>query len=107
MLIIMIGSTVALLLVSGGFVTYEFFTRREAMIRDLSGLGDIIGDRSTAALTFDTPKDAEETLRALSARKNIRAAAIYDQKGRLFAQYPTSSTETGVFPPTPDLPGFR
>ena len=107
MLIIMTGSAAALLLVAGGFATYEFFTRREAMIRDLSGLADIIGDRSTAALTFDNHTDAEETLRALSARKNIRAAALYDQKGRLFAQYPNRHIEAGLFPEAPEGNGLR
>lgn len=107
MLIIMTGSTAALLLVSGGFATYEYFTRRDALIRDLSGLAGIIGDRSTAALTFDNPADAEETLRALSARKNIRAAALYDQKGRLFAQYPDHHLEPGLFPETPEVNSQR
>ncbi len=102
MLIIMTGSTAALLLIAGGFATYEFFTRRDALIHDLSGLADIIGDRSTAALTFDNHTDAEETLRALSARKNIRAAALYDQEGRLFAQYPNQHSEPGLFPETPE-----
>lgn len=102
MLIIMTGSTAALLLIAGGFATYEFFTRRDALIHDLSGLADIIGDRSTAALTFDNHSDAEETLRALSARKNIRAAALYDQKGRLFAQYPNQHSGPGLFPESPE-----
>lgn len=107
MLIIMTSSTAALLLVAGGFANYEFFTRRDAMVSDLSALADIIGNRSTAALTFDNHTDAEETLSALSVRKNIRAAALYDQKGRLFAQYPNRPLEPELFPDAPEGNGMR
>ena len=82
--IIMAASTVALLLVSAGFVTYELITYRQIMMRDLATLAEIIGDRSTAALTFDDKADAKENLKALSAKKHIVAAALY-KHGRLFA----------------------
>ena len=58
-LIIMAASTVALLLASTGFVSYELFTFRQKMVRDLSTLADIIANRSTAALSFDNQEDAE------------------------------------------------
>ena len=54
--IIMATSTVAILLVSAGFVSYELFTYRQGMIRNLSTLADILGNRSTAALSFDNRK---------------------------------------------------
>ena len=47
--IIMAASTVALLLVSAGFVTYELVTFRRTMAHDLSTLAEIIGNQSTAA----------------------------------------------------------
>ncbi len=105
-LIIMVASTVALLLVSGGFVTYELITYRQAVTHDLSTLAGIIGDRSNAALTFDDKTDAEETLTALRGKQHITAAALY-KSGRLFAHYPTNEASMGIFPKWPERPNAR
>ena len=85
--IIMIASTVALLLVSTGFVTYELVTFRQTMTRDLATLAEIIGNQSTAALTYGDKDAAREILAALNAKKHIVAAALYDKEGRLIASY--------------------
>ncbi|HSY19874.1 MAG TPA: ATP-binding protein [Candidatus Acidoferrales bacterium] len=85
--IIMIASSVALLLVSAGFVTYELVTFRKTMVTDLTTLAKITGDRSTAALSFDNKKDAEEILHGLSFQQHITAAALYDKNGNLYARY--------------------
>lgn len=106
MAIIMVASTATLFLVAGGFVGYELFTYRQAMTRDLATLAEIIGDRSTAALTFDDKADAEITLSALAAKKHIVVAALYDQHGRLFAQYP-SQPAPGLVPRWPERSGAR
>ncbi|HXS69669.1 MAG TPA: hybrid sensor histidine kinase/response regulator, partial [Candidatus Polarisedimenticolia bacterium] len=76
--IIMIASTVALLVVSAGFVAYELVTFRKTMVGDLSTLGEVIGDRCTADLIYNTPDDANDTLHALHIEKHITAAALYD-----------------------------
>ena len=52
-LIIMVASTFGLLLVASGLIICELFTYREEMTRDLSTLADIIGNRSSAALSFE------------------------------------------------------
>ena len=94
--IIMATSTVAILLVSAGFVGYELFTYRQGMIRNLSTLADILGNRSTAALSFDNREDAEEDLNCLRANNEIVAACLF--KGdKVFARYPQSSRKQ-VFP---------
>src|SRR6185436_17076433 len=88
----------ALLLVTAGFVAYEFFTFREGMTHELSALAEIIGSRSSAALTFDDKLDAGETLGALGAKRHIRAAALYDKDGKIFAQFPPGNTNSNLFP---------
>ncbi len=100
----MSASTVALLLVTGGFTTYELITYRQAMTHDLSTLAEIIGDRSSAALTFDEKADAEDTLAALRGKKHIRAAALY-KGGRVFADYPTGAAAAGLVPLQPQRGG--
>jgi signal transduction histidine kinase/ActR/RegA family two-component response regulator/HAMP domain-containing protein len=105
-LIIMVASTVAVLLVSGGFVAYELITYRQVMTRDLSTLAEVIGNQSTAALTYDDKAAAEEILGALNAKKHIVAAALY-RDGRLFAQYPMRPPAAGLFPASPATAGAR
>jgi signal transduction histidine kinase/ActR/RegA family two-component response regulator/HAMP domain-containing protein len=105
-LLIMAGSTIALLLVSSGFIAYELFTYQETMTQDLATLAGVIGDRSTAALTFEDKTDATESLRALAARTHITGAAFYDKQGNLFAEYrPRKSVIQ--FPQSPDREGTR
>ena len=105
-LIIMAASTVALLLVSGGFVAYELITYQKAMRRDLSTLAEIIGNESASALAFEDKDRAEEILGALSAKKHITAAALY-KDGHLFAHYPAAQTAPGLFPSRPERSGTR
>src|SRR5438552_14593718 len=87
MLIIMGASSVALLLISAGFVSYELLTFRQKMVSDLATLADIIGNRSTAALTFENKEDAEEDLNALRSNKGIVSACLY-KDNTVFAHYP-------------------
>ena len=105
--IIMIASTVALLLVSAGFVTYEAVTFRRTMVADLTTLAEVIGNRSTAALTFQNRDDAKESLGALCFKKHIAAAALYDQNGNLFATYTASNAAPVLFPKKPESDGAR
>src|SRR5690242_11023938 len=83
----MIASTVALLLVSAGFVTYECVTFRQTLAHDLSTLSEVVGNQSTAALTYRDKEVAQEILNALRAEKHIVAAALYDANGHLLASY--------------------
>jgi len=106
-LIIMAASTVALLMVAGGFVTYELITYRQGVTHDLSTLGEIIGDRSSAALSFEDKIDAEETLGALRSKRHITAAALYNKDGQLFAQYASAQSAPGLFPLRAEKEGVR
>ena len=51
-LITMLTSIVVLVLACGACLGYELLTFQRTMARDLAILGDVIGDNSTAALTF-------------------------------------------------------
>lgn len=106
-LIIMAATTLALLLISGGFVAYELITFRQAMSRDISTLAEIIGNQSTAALTYDDETTANEILGSLKAKQHIVAAGLY-KNGQLFAHYPKDATAASLpaKPKTGD-PGFE
>ena len=105
--IIMIATTVALLLVSGAFVAYQQFTFRQTMLADISTLGDITGDLSTAALSFGNTQDAEGYLRMLTKKEHITGAVLYDKEGKLFAKYVSKKNPTETFPEQPEIDGAR
>jgi signal transduction histidine kinase/DNA-binding response OmpR family regulator len=85
--IIMLTSILVLLMSSISFVTNDLIGFRQGMVEDLSTLAEVIGSNSTAALTFNDPVAAKETLAALRAEPNVLTAHIYGKDGRLFAEY--------------------
>ncbi len=99
----MVACTVALALVSAGFVGYELFTFRQTMRHDLSTLAEIIGTESTAALTYKNNDVGLEILNGLAAQKHIVAAALYDTDGHMLASYQADKHGRQVFPTKPEL----
>lgn len=91
---ILITSTAVLLLTVLAYLTYEYLTFREVTLERVSTLGEVISTNSTAALAFDSQKDAFEILSALKADEHIVAAALYDEGGNLFSKYPMDLNET-------------
>ncbi len=106
MAVVMLTSGVALLLTCSGFLTYEYFNFRQAMVRNLTTLGSAVADNSTAALAFYNTDDAREVLSALKADPHIVVAGLYDIDGRLFATYPAEAVDAQL-PALPEAPGFR
>src|SRR3982751_3850779 len=100
-LVILLTSTFALWLMGTALITYEFVTFRRSLAANMSVLAQIIGSNSTAALAFDDPSNGREILAALSAENQVMAAALYDQKGNLFARFPESMPAT-QFPSQPE-----
>jgi len=88
---IMLTSGAVLLVTCSFYFVYEFFTFRNTTIRQLSILGQIIANNSTAAMAFDSREDANEILSALKAEPHIVAAILYDKKGNLFSSYPSGA----------------
>jgi signal transduction histidine kinase len=106
MLILLATSIVVMLLMRGAFFTYEYLTFRQATVRQLSMLGEILAANSTAALAFDNPADARETLAALAVERHVLVAALYDRNGRFFAGYP-SDLPPSAFPGAPGRLGHE
>ena len=106
MLVILLASGFAVFLMGSALITYELITFRRGLAVNIGVLADIIGSNSTAALAFQDAKSAKEILSALSAERQVTAAAIYDEKGRLFAHFPQEAPLTS-FPTTPRSGGYR
>jgi len=86
-LIVMLTVGAALMVACGAILIYQYHTLRDSLRRDLSVLAEIIGDNSTAALSFGDRKTAEELLSGLRAKRPIVAAAIYSADGKILASY--------------------
>ncbi len=77
----------AIALTGGIVIATNLFAHRRQTVRDLATQARIIAANSTAALTFEDPDAAQETLAAAGANPHIRAARIYDLEGKPFATY--------------------
>jgi PAS domain S-box-containing protein len=88
-LIVMIMSvTAAALLLSGlGILITDTVIFRQNMKSDIATFSQIVADNTTAALDFDDPNAATETLSSLRSRPHLVAACIYGSSGVLFARY--------------------
>lgn len=85
--IITITSSLALFLAFTSFAVFELTTSRQVMSKELLGIANIIGANCIAALEFDDRQPVEETLQSLKADLRVIAAAIYDEKGKIFVTY--------------------
>jgi C4-dicarboxylate-specific signal transduction histidine kinase len=92
MMLVMITSGAALFLACLAFVINDIFSYREVMLQDLSTRAQIIGNNSTAALTFGDPKPVDEILAALSADRHLVAASVFSANHDVFAQYRRASS---------------
>jgi signal transduction histidine kinase/ActR/RegA family two-component response regulator len=96
---IVMSTTLAALAVSvGTVVAYDLRGYQRALLNDLSTQAELVGHMTSAALSFDDPRLARENLAMLRSRPTVRAAAIYDEAGALFASY-LAPGENGAFPP--------
>jgi signal transduction histidine kinase/ActR/RegA family two-component response regulator len=90
---------------SAALLAYELLAFRQESVAQLHTLGEAVASNSTAALAFDNPQDAAAVLDALRADRHIRAAALYDAQGKVFATYPADLSRTAV-PSAPGDTGF-
>lgn len=85
--ITMVTSVLALLVASVAFVAYEHASFRDVTLTDVETTAAVVADGSSAALTFNDPASATQTLKSLSVHRHIVGAAIYGPKGEVFATY--------------------
>jgi signal transduction histidine kinase/ActR/RegA family two-component response regulator len=102
---IVMSTTLAALAVSvGTVVAYDLRGYQRALLNDLSTQAELVGHMTSAALSFDDPRLARENLAMLRSRPTVRAAAIYDANGALFASY-LAPGEDSAFPAHPGKVG--
>ncbi len=87
LLIILIASNTALFIASTAVIIYDRQSYKEAMQQEMKVLGNVIAQRSAAALTFQDTHLAEENLHAFVKKSTVMSACIYDGEGVFFAGY--------------------
>ena len=109
MWIIMLTCSAALLLACAAFVSYEMFTFRSEMKRNLLSLSSRISEKTSGCLTFADKQCGKENLKIiLDDEPNVVLACLYNKEGRLFAEYRRSDqTEYFTPPPAPQKAGFH
>ncbi len=86
--VLMVFISLTVLFAAGStFVGLQILTRFKSIQADLSTLCKIMGRNSIAAITFNDPKPAEETLESLSQVPDVVNAAILTKDGKIFATY--------------------
>ncbi len=92
-------SAATLVLASSAFIAYDLCSARKSVARQLTALAGVVGSQSTAALAFDDPHSAGESLSAMAAQRQVLGAWLYARDGRPFAAWSRSGAGA------PDRPG--
>jgi signal transduction histidine kinase len=97
----------ALLLAGAAIFLSDALLFHGSLQRDLTALAQITADDTTAAVAFDDPRSASETLSALRVRSHIISACIYRANGSMLAHYVRPGSQFGCPPPNaPNENGF-
>lgn len=101
-LLILTASVLAVLLASLGFAIYDRNSYRASAVRELTALADTLGANTAASLAFNDPGTAKVMLSALATEPHLLAACLYDNRGRVFAEYRNPDAPPGL-----TLPAWR
>ncbi|HWH49047.1 MAG TPA: ATP-binding protein [Burkholderiales bacterium] len=104
---VLVTSLAALLVTGVAMLIYDLRSYHTTQVNDLTTQAELIGRASAAALQFDDRKFAADNLSLLKVRPKVRAAAIYNAKGGLFASYLRAGAASAELPALPDSEGFR
>jgi hypothetical protein len=97
-LMIMVTVTLALLCTCAALLTYDRAAARRSMRNDLEVMAEMLGNSSTAALTFGDSLAGNEILSSLRAKRQIVAAKILTAGGRPLGEYRRLGAPDSVMP---------
>ena len=99
---VLLTSIVALLVNGVALLFYDLRSYRETGAYDMATQAELIGRATTAALQFDDPEFAANNLALLRVRPRVRAAALYNSRGVVFARYFRSDAAQDNLPRLPE-----
>jgi signal transduction histidine kinase/ActR/RegA family two-component response regulator len=87
-------SAIAVLLVGTGLLLVDVWRYRTNAIDDITTLASVVAENTAAAVTFNDPAAAQETLSTVRVRFAVTRACIYLPDGTLFVRYGRSPADT-------------
>lgn len=105
--VVLLTTFVALTVALGAIVAYDLRAYHQNLMNDMTTQSELLGQMTTAALTFDDKQLAAQNLGLLRFRPNVRAAAIYDAHGRIFATYDSAREPNSMLPQRLEADGVR
>lgn len=101
MLISVSTSVAALFIAASALFVYGRVAYEHQTILRIETLAKVVGDNSTAAITFNDPGVAKRVLSALANDHGILVAAIYNRDGSVFAQFSRDADHGTLLPEKP------
>lgn len=86
-----LSSAIGLILITSAVIFNETESANTDTVNELTALADVVGWNSAAAMAFDDPDAAKETLKALRTYSDIIATTLCDNNGKPFSQYISSN----------------
>jgi signal transduction histidine kinase len=103
---VVLASTLAALVVAiGAMLVYDVRSYHRGWVSDVNTQAELLARMMAPALSFDDARVAKETIELMRLRPEVRAAAIYNARGRLFASY--AAAGEAQFPELPEADGTR
>jgi signal transduction histidine kinase/CheY-like chemotaxis protein len=107
LLMTLISSTVAVVLVSSGFLAWDIAQVRSEIAEDVRAQAQLLAESTGPALSFDDEQTATGTLGVLAIRPRALVACLYDVRGTIFARYERDrGTRCPSIPPAAEF-GWR
>jgi signal transduction histidine kinase/CheY-like chemotaxis protein len=97
-LLAMLTSSIAVVLSSASFLTYDLVSFRNLLSQDLMTQAEMVAYNSAVPLAFKDEASANAMLSALTAKADMVAAVLYDTDGRVFAHYFRTGNQTPALP---------
>jgi two-component system NtrC family sensor kinase len=106
-----VGTTSLCLIVTAAvFLASNWFSVRTTLANNLTAVAEVFTMNTTAALSFNDPRAANEILSSLQAKREVLQACIYrveaDGEENLFARYHSLEDKTLLCPEVPPTENF-
>ncbi|WP_020408894.1 HAMP domain-containing histidine kinase [Hahella ganghwensis] len=89
-LLTFITSVFGILILSASLIWYENLTYRQQISQELNVIGNMLADRSNAALVFGDVSQLKDNINSLKLRESITLGCIYNEKNQVLATFSRS-----------------
>src|SRR5258706_13420711 len=102
---VLLTTLAALVIAGASLFAYDVRNYRESTARSLALEAELLGNLTVAAIEFDDREAATKNLSFLKVRPSVRAAAIFNPRGALFAAYLRTDVAKAELPALPGADG--